>query len=37
VGSANGFTTLNLMAVPEPSTGLLVLVGLSALASRRRA
>jgi hypothetical protein len=35
VGSANGFTTLNLMAVPEPSTGLLVFSALGILALRR--
>ena len=36
VGSANGFTTLNLMAVPEPSTGMLFLSALGILALRKR-
>jgi autotransporter-associated beta strand protein len=31
VGSANGFTTLNLMAVPEPSTGSMLGLGLAGL------
>jgi fibronectin-binding autotransporter adhesin len=36
VGSANGFTTLNLMAVPEPSSGSLLLAGIGSLIVLRR-
>ena len=36
VGSANGVTTLNLMAVPEPSSGGLLLLGLGVVAWLRR-
>jgi fibronectin-binding autotransporter adhesin len=36
VGSANGFTTLNLMAVPEPSSGSLLLAGIGSLLVLRR-
>jgi autotransporter-associated beta strand protein len=36
VGSANGFTTLNLMAVPEPSSGSLLLAGIGCLIVLRR-
>jgi autotransporter-associated beta strand protein len=35
VGSANGLTTLNLMAVPEPSTGSMLGLGLAALVVTR--
>jgi hypothetical protein len=35
VGSANGFTTLNLMAVPEPSTGSMMGLGLAGLVVTR--
>jgi hypothetical protein len=35
VGSANGFTTLNLMAVPEPSTGSMMGLGLAGLVATR--
>ena len=35
VGSANGFTTLNLMAVPEPSTGSMLGLGLAGLVVTR--
>ena len=35
VGSANGFTTLNLMAVPEPSTGSMLGLGLAGLVATR--
>ena len=35
VGSANGFTTLNLMAVPEPSTGSMMGLGLAGLVAIR--
>jgi autotransporter-associated beta strand protein len=36
VGSSNGFTTLNLMAVPEPSSGSLLLAGIGSLIVLRR-
>ena len=36
VGSANGFTTLNLMAVPEPSRGSMLLAGIGCLIVLRR-
>jgi fibronectin-binding autotransporter adhesin len=35
VGSANGFTTLNLMAVPEPSTGSMLGLGFAGLVATR--
>jgi hypothetical protein len=35
VGSANGVTTLNLMAVPEPSTGSMMGLGLAGLVVTR--
>jgi hypothetical protein len=35
VGSANGLTTLNLMAVPEPSTGSMMGLGLAGLVATR--
>jgi hypothetical protein len=35
VGSANGVTTLNLMAVPEPSTGSMMGLGLAGLVATR--
>ena len=35
VGSANGFTTLNLMAVPEPSTGSMLGLGFAGLVVTR--
>ena len=35
VGSANGLTTLNLMAVPEPSTGAMLVIGLVGLVGMR--
>jgi hypothetical protein len=35
VGSANGLTTLNLMAVPEPSTGSMLGLGLAGLVVTR--
>jgi hypothetical protein len=36
VGSSNGNTTLNLMAVPEPSSGSLLLAGIGSLIVLRR-
>jgi hypothetical protein len=35
VGSANGLTTLNLMAIPEPSTGSMLGMGLAGLVVTR--
>jgi autotransporter-associated beta strand protein len=35
VGSSNGLTTLNLMAVPEPSTGAMLVIGLVGLVGVR--
>ena len=35
VGSANGLTTLNLMAIPEPSTGSMLTLGLAGLVVTR--